>query len=266
MNGYTFKNIKPKNAHDIIAATYVLTMYNSKRDFARQLDRFSPSLNTYIVINEGYKKNERPLCKQMPVYDVVFSYVQIFKHAQLYHKNKPILLLEDDFFWRENVDTLPEIIKDIMNFLNDAPSVDHYWLGCIPLPSLKFVKKKGNHVKINSRALASHSVISTPKGMASFINTFETSPCEIEFPDPYMSENHTCYRYNEQLCYQLFEDSPSQQQSWPTYLPYISKALQLHKKAEPMWTFFYKLHDNFICLLLVILIIIIVAHVNKKRV
>jgi len=266
--GFTFKKISPINAHEIIEATYVLTMENSKRNFAKELDRFSPSMNTYIVIAESFKKNQRPLCKQAPVYDIVFSYVQIFKHAQLYHKNKPILLLEDDFFWGENVDPLPEIIKDIMLFLNDTPSVDHYWLGCIPLPSLQLPQKIGKHVKIDSRTLASHSVISTTKGMASFIKTFEERPCAIEFPDPYMSENHLCYRYHEQLCYQLFEQTQNQNQNWPKILQYVTKALHLDKRAEPCWTLFYVLHDNFLIsvgIIVVIVFIVITLTLSKKK-
>ena len=42
---YNFTNYIPKNKHNIIEVGYVLTLKNSKNDFKKQLDLFSPSNN-----------------------------------------------------------------------------------------------------------------------------------------------------------------------------------------------------------------------------
>ena len=255
--GYEFIKVHNlENAHDIISATYVLTMTKSTRCYMSQLNRFSPSIVNYIVKNDGYKNVKRILCKYKPVYDVVYSYATIFEHASVHHPGQPILLLEDDFFWKKDVSAFPSIFKDILSFIQDNKEIDHYWLGCIPLPYLTVPIRKGNHIKLNGRTLASHAVISTSKGMKSFVHTARTSPCTIEFPDPFMSENHICYRYISQLCYQLFEDSPSQHDSWPKYLPSIVKLLKLDKEPEPFWTFSYNLNRFSLHTLVIIIIII----------
>ena len=263
--GYEFVEVLGENSYDILGATYVLTMRTSKRKFMDELNRFSPSTKTYIVINDGYKNIDRPLCKQTPVRDVVYSYAQIFKHANIYHPNEAILLLEDDFYWKSNVCDLPALLQDIKIFVDGKSELDHYWLGCITLPMLKIPEKIGNHVRINGRALASHAVISTPKGMRFFIQTMDHFPCKIEFPDPFMSEQRICYRHHRQLCYQLFEDSPSQRESWPTYLSTVSRLLCLHERAEPVWTFSYKFVEYHVQLIVCILIFTLYSKVRRTR-
>ena len=198
---------------------------------------FSPSLRTYVVVNDGYKKTNRALCKQAPVHDVTFSYTVIFRHAQKHHPGEPILLLEDDFFWG-NTD-LPHALNDIREFLLASPHVDHYFLGTLLLPSLRFVTRTGNHVRISGRALGAHAVISTPKGMSRANRAI--LGCKVEYPDPFFSERHVSYRYEKQLCYQLFEDTPSLRTI--PFVGILCNILQLDRRAEPLWSFTHIL-DN----------------------
>ena len=261
--GYEFAPYVSKNAHDILGATYVLTMRDSTRNYRKQLDRFTPALTNYVVKNDGYKNVDRPLCKQAPVYDAVYSYAQIFKHAAIHHPHVPILLLEDDFFWKSDADDLPSLLRDIRIFIDGHAGVDHYWLGCLPLPMLRIPQKVGDHVRIHGRALASHAVISTPKAMRFFIETMQHFPCKIEFADPFMSETRVCYRHKRQLCYQLFEDSPSQRMSWPKYLSAVTRALRLHKRPEPVWTCTYRLVEYHVQFLLAVGACVVVAALRK---
>jgi len=238
MQGYEFIiHDELPHREDILAATYVLTLRGSQRKYMKQLRMFSPSLRTYVVVNDGYKKTQRALCKQAPVYDATFSYTVIFRHAQKHHPGQPILILEDDFFWA-NTD-LPRAFHEIREFLLVSPHVDHYFLGALLLPSLRFVTRVGNHVRISGRALGAHAVISTPKGMN--LANSAVADCKVEYPDPYFSEQHVSYRYQKQLCYQLFEDTPSQR-TMPI-LGILCRILRLDKRAEPLWSCMYMLEN-----------------------
>lgn len=242
--GYTIDIIESNTSFNQIGATYILTMPSSKRHFREEIKYFSPSSTNYIVMNQGYKTTSRELCKRDSLTDLCYIQREIMLHAQQHHPYENVCILEDDFEWLRDPETLRSSVVNINDFLNSDSGmhVDHYFLGCIVTPGWKY-EKHGMHVRISDRALGAHAVIHTPKGMSRYIETMADT-CNCIHIDILLS-THISYRYAKQLAYQKFEYTENQKTAWPWYARLPVYMLQLDKYYEPVWTMSYYLADYF---------------------
>jgi len=161
----TFIPFKPSNKNssngkmnDCIDATYVIHLENNGRmeNIQKQLEFYAPTDMIFIVVNKGFRNCEKTLQKQQPPYDLVDTYLQIFKHAEENDIQGNILILEDDFIWSTEIKCLN--ISSISNFLNAYKEKEiAYYLGVIPFMHIPL----DFHHNYLLFSLGSHSVIYT---------------------------------------------------------------------------------------------------------
>ena len=247
-----------------IDATYIIHLVNNGRydDIQKQLNKYHPSNKVYLVENKGYKNCKKKLPKNTPSYDLIDSYIHIFKHANKNNYNN-ILILEDDFIFNPKIKN-KHVCKDISNFINKKNESFVYYLGC--LPYLKY-NLLSNHEKV-FMATGTHAVIYSKKFRQNILNsnTNKIYDWDLNIAHNQLSLNKYCYRIP--LCYQCFPETENQK-NWPFYyglkplILLILKILKLDTQYEPGFTFFYNMSSILFYLLIVVILFIIYKFLFK---
>ena len=114
MKPYRFKKniFNDRFLNNSVDATYIIHLENNGRynHIQEQLSEYHPTNIVYILFNKGYKKSKKKSFINNPPLDLVDSFLEIFKHAEINNYNN-ILILEDDFIFSEK-------IKDTENINN----------------------------------------------------------------------------------------------------------------------------------------------------
>ena len=118
MKCFSFKELNFKNGifDHSIDCSYIIHLEdntNRLKNIKIQLNKFKPTRKIFIYNNKGFKKCKKNLYKQKTNYDIIHSYIEIFKHAQLNNYNN-IFIFEDDFILDRLF--LKEDINNINNF------------------------------------------------------------------------------------------------------------------------------------------------------
>ena len=253
---YNFTNYIPKNKHNIIEVGYVLTLKNSKNDFKKQLDLFSPSNNLFIVINnKGYKDKNKNLCDKKLYYDLLFSYYTIFKHALKNYPSKNIILYEEDFYWNKKINLL-DTFKKINLFIKNKKNFC-YNLGCLPIIGLQDVENNDHYLM--KLVAGAHTVIYSPDAMKKFVNDYNNNPCFIYCNEKYFCDHTNYYIFNTPLSYQIWPNilEKKEYENMITEILHIDKnklsnnltifslhsfkLLNLDKSENPGYNFYYNL-------------------------
>jgi hypothetical protein len=225
-----------------IDATYVIHLEGNGRleKIKEQFRRYRPSHTCIIVFNKGYKKCNKPqLGKQLPPYDLIDANLHVMRHAKQ-HQYKTVLILEDDFFFDEEVSTRANEIDEFL--LQRKDTAFCYYLGCVPAllyPSIT------NHNRVILRG-ASHSVVYSDAMMG---NILTYNQKEIEDWDLFLLHRHPSYTYYKPLCYQLFPETDNQRH-WGEFkmvyckimVPFMKQIIQVLKmdtQTSPGYPFFY---------------------------
>jgi len=221
--GYSFELINfDKGIFDEgIDATYVIHLKDNGRldHIKEQLLKFRPTKVCYILINEGYKNNNKKKYIDTPDKDLRDCNFTIFKHAYEKKYNN-ILIHEDDFFYDEKVfiNTNKYNINKFM--LENINNEFIYYLGCIP-----FILNKvnNNHNKLII-GYTSHAIIYSKKIIDKLI-TINPETIKLVYDnflciDP-IFENIK-YTYKIPLCFQL-HDITENAKDWLSLNIYFNK-------------------------------------------
>lgn len=263
-NNYIFKNT--------IDATYIINLENNKRldHIMNQLSKYHPTKIIYICFNKGYKKCKKQSFINNPPSDLVDAFINVFKHAKSMNYNN-ILVLEDDFIFNKEIKN-QEHINNINNFLiNHNNKLFQYYLGCVPFLLIPY-----NYNNYRNISLGTHSVIYSKKLRNKILKINQKNICDWDYFNAiYFIKNRYCYY--KPLCYQLFTQTENSNywgkniicEDIMKYIfiitKYLFKILQMDKKTEPGFSYFYIFSKLlFIIIILSIISIVSIIMFNKK--
>jgi hypothetical protein len=248
--------------------TYIITMVGSEQinHIEKQLEKYIPTKNIYIVYNKGYKNCNKKLRLYIPPYDITHTYFTIIEHSIKNNYNN-ILILEDDFIFNSNIKN-PRILNELCDFFKNSPNIPFFYnLGAFPLlfyPNFTF-----NNTYEGYFILTAHAIIYNKKIQLDLIKYKND---DIKHWDFFITEKYKSYFYKYPLCYQTFRES-SNQQYWLcntknsivcSFLNYMVnkffKNMYLHEKPEPgfyiMYSIFFVIHYILIFLVICLLWVI----------
>jgi hypothetical protein len=261
---FKIEKIIYKNAifNKSIDATYIMHLENNGRiyDIKKQLNKIKPTNIIYIVYNKGFQNCEKILPHYSPQYDIVDTYLYIFKDANA-KKYKNILILEDDFIFSN------EIYKDnhiynINNFLIEKKDEKMlYFLGCLSWLQIPY----NSHTNINLLSSGAHAVVYTYKTRNEFLK-----PKLIPIFDWDVYHNLFAgirkYVYYKPLCYQLFPETENSKY-WVSLngldiTKIYIKQYNLDVNLEPGYsnTYYYSLIFGYILICISIIFIFLISY------
>ena len=250
---------------DSIDCTYVIHLLQNGRleHIYDEIKRTIPSKTVVIAKNLGYKKCNKKLIENAPYQDLTDAFLQCFSHAK---KNgyKNIMILEDDFIFRQNIETSD--IEKITNFTKSNTDKEYVLsLGAVPFfiyPSLYsgMYKSKtiyGMHCNIYSQKL---------------IENMDKLDVTEKHWDVIIEKNvKNQYIFYRPICYQTFPETENKK-TWTKKdtIPIIGKikdgfiyGLNLHKTPEPGFTIMYYF-AKFLFLFVVGIIVFIIYYIFTK--
>ena len=253
-----------------IDATYIIYLENNGRlnNIKEQLYKYKPTETIYICFNKGYKKCKKDEFITNPTYDLVDAYLQIFKHADKMNYNN-ILILEDDFIFSEEI-LNQKHINNINNFLiNHNNKIYQYYLGCIPYLLIPY-----DHNNYRSLSTVTHSVIYSKKYREYILNVNQKMIIDWDYYNGTKLLKYK-YCYYKPLCYQLFTETENSQywgkntvfkdfsNIYTKLIMFIFNKLNMDKKPEPGFTYFY-IFAKLLFIILFLLFCFIIIKLFKK--
>lgn len=248
MKCFNFKELKFKHGifDNSIDCTYIIHLednYKRLDNIKNQLNKYKPTKKVYIYVNKGFKKCKKNLIQQKSNFDIIDSYLNVFKHANKNNYNN-ILILEDDFIFKRVI--LQEDLNNINNFCNENKHkkfILSLGLLCVLYyPINKYINK-------SILSVGAHSIIYSKQIRINLLKNKDYINYISDF-DVYLLFLRNKYFYYKPLVYQRFENTENQN-NWPFYyfnkyvaLKYL-KFLNFEKEPEKA----FKLHYQycFIC-------------------
>lgn len=268
MDCYRFESVNGSDPlfHNV-DATYVIHLENNGRldKIKTELRQHYPSQNTSILYNKGYKKCEKQLPEKETRFDLMHANLHIFEDARK-KQYKNILILEDDFFFRDNI---RDYNGEVDEFLKTHESTEFvYYLGNMPLVMFPY---SGNHFR-SIVGMGSHGVIYSE----SYRNELSKIPMDvINDWDVYQMgfRNHRRFMYGKPLCYQLFPETENSQKwgegniilrflGWLVFR--LFQLLRLNVQTDPGYPLFYFL-GKYLVLIIVIIIVFNIIGIAKLK-
>lgn len=241
MKCYYFKEINNEKGFldNIIDCTYIMLLENSPREknVFRQLEEFVPSKKIIIQYNKGYKNCKKKLIKQTSNYDILDSYITIFKHANSNHYDK-ILVLEDDFIFSKKI-VKHNIIKDIESLYKNY-DVNLFNFGS---PMTMYNPFFINYTRYNCNKLifsfAAHSVIYSKKFRNKLIDYYDNNKINYQIDLHFNSSFiDNIYTYKIPLAFQTFPETENSKE-WKIYnvnifgaFQYVVSFFKINEKPE----------------------------------
>tara|TARA_B110000483_G_scaffold232794_1_gene300825 strand:- start:426 stop:1232 length:807 start_codon:yes stop_codon:yes gene_type:complete len=212
MKCFSFKELNFKNGifDNSIDCSYIIHLEdntNRLKNIKIQLNKFKPTSKIYIYNNKGFKKCKKNLYKQKTNYDIIHSYIEIFKHAQLNNYNN-IFIFEDDFILDRLF--LKEDINNINNFCNENKH-KKFTLSLGILPVLYY--PKNYYFKNILLGVSMHNTIFS-KNIRDYILKNTHFINKVGDWDVYNNTLLCRYFYYKPLIYQKFEETENQK-NWP---------------------------------------------------
>ena len=270
---YKFKDIVYEEGlfDKCIDATYIIFLEGNeerKSNIKTQLEKNQPSKNIHILINKGFRNCKKELKEQLPRYDLIDCFMKVFKDSQMKGYNN-ILVLEDDFHFSEKIHEKP-IIDSINEFIYSCSERNRdfiYLLGCVPYLQYPSLFSNNRVVLLHTGC---HACIYSNKFIQNILNTDQNN---IDDWDLYINFNciHTShFMYKEPLCYQLFYETDNYNSWIDSYnfkyiIMCVFKYLNMHKSAEPGFSYFYSFSFYMYYFLIIILSIIVISVIKFTR-
>jgi len=235
-------------------ATYIIHLEGNGRYEAimQQLEKYHPTKLVYIVINKGYKNCKKNLKWDLPKYDLIDAFLNIFKHAREQGYNN-ILILEDDFIFSELI-LDPVVSSRVNSFIKDQGDTSFmYLLGSLPYFQISY----DNYHSIAFATGGTHSVIYSKKFIE---DTLKREQNTIDDWDTDSQFKITRYTYYKPLCYQTFPLTENRK-SWfessllLVIIDNVIRFFNLNQSVEPGYTIF-----NIISKLLFFLSLILISY------
>lgn len=267
MKCFEFKEIKFKFGifDNSIDCSYIIHLESDKnrlKNIKTQLNKYKPTKKIYIYNNKGFKNCKKNLYKQLSNYDIIDSYLQIFKHANKNNYNN-ILVFEDDFILDRLI--LQEDINNINKFCNKNKHTN-FMLSLGLFSVLYFPINKNFYRSIFG--FSTHNMVYSKKMRENSLNNIININRSGDW-DFYTNITFNKYFYKKPLIFQRFEETENQKNWHDLFgLKYIIlKYIQyLNYLKEPKKAFIknYKLSFIFTIFLLILIIIFIIYLFRKK--
>lgn len=244
---------------DSIDCTYIIHLESDNErmeNIKKQLSVYKPTKTIFVYNNKGFKNCTKELYEQNPRYDVIDSYIQIFKHAQEQDYNN-VLIYEDDFI--VDSDISQEDIVQINNFCNENKEND-FILSTGLIPVIGFPINQYFYRSLVS--FAAHSIIYSKKFRTKCLNN--QNKCNIYGDwDLYIHFESKKYFYYKPLVYQKIEETENQK-SWYNFFGLKSLSLYYFElmdflnepKTAFQRTYYYFLYVNILIFLFILFIIV----------
>jgi len=269
---YNFKKIIYDNGllDNGVDATYIIHLVGNGRytDIIKQLTLYKPTKTIYILFNKGYKKCKKEKYINLPCYDLVDAFLEIFKHASNKNYNN-ILILEDDFIFSNKINQ-KQIQNNICSFVNKHKYENfQYLLGCIPFIKIPYTFNFIHYISIFS--IGTHAAIYSKLNRDKILKIDKK---KINDWDMYNCLYSRRYMYKIPVCYQLFPDTDNSN-NWSKnniilyFFGQITKKIlnfsNLDIRVEPGYSYFYTFSTFFTIILLFILILICLLFIKYLR-
>ena len=236
-NELNFKYGIYDNSIDI---SYILTLKNSPKikNIYKQLNIVKPTKKIFIVVNEGFKKCSKDLTIQNTTYDIMHSYIEIFKHAQK-NNYQNILILEDDFIFDKEISYLKHTTK--INDFCIKHKKDDFILSLGSLPFIIFPYNDFFYKALIS--IGTQSMIYSRSFINKTVNDKKILK-KVHDWDYYTNKTLNRYIYYMPLITQIFNETENQK-NWNSLLglKYICLKLikynKLDKQSQPGFNYFY---------------------------
>jgi len=244
---YKFSKILFDNSifNNNIDATYIIHLEGNGRlnHIINQLSIYQPTKIVYIVFNKGYKKCKKSKFIKNPPLDLVDCNINIFNHSKSLNYNN-ILVLEDDFIFNEKILNKYHI-NNISDFINKNTDFC-YLLGCLPFFMIPNIKNNTYQYLISG---GMHAVIYSKKYRNKILNINQKDIHDWDLYSWKFIRNRYCYY--KPLCYQLFTETENSNywgkntifKNIMDYVlvltKYLFKILEMDKKPEPGFSYFY---------------------------
>jgi len=237
-------------------ATYIIHLEGNGREqhIHNQLKKYHPTNLVYILYNKGYKRCSKNLHLNEPKIDLIDAFVRVFKDAK--HKNyKNILILEDDYIFNDKIKN-KQTQTNVMEFIKkkeNEPMI--YMLGCLPFIQMPCDK----YTNLLTCGIGTHACIYTKSVIDQVLQENEKDFIDWDY---YTFRKYARYMYHEPLCYQLFPETENQNH-WESFfglkfvLLQLIKLLQLDKKEEPGYAFFYNASKVLYALIAIFVVVFI---------
>ena len=230
----TIKYEEPMFPAHAVSATYVLTMENSTRDYRKNLDAARPTQTVHIQVNKGYRScPKHNICDQKSHYDLSDAVYRVFVDARErgYHN---ILVLEDDFFFRDRVSDADT--ASVSSFVA-TQHFDCYSLGCLPIVSVPSAYSPF-HLRFYYFGGA-HAMIFSPHAQKKYIRDYSNDACSVGHVDMYYSNTFRCHGYFKPLAYQLFEKTENYENWLLAAKLMVKLAPTIDRTPEPWFSICY---------------------------
>ena len=219
-----------------VDATYIIHLEGNGRydGITKELNTYHPTKLVYILFNKGYKKCKKNLKVQLPKYDLIDSYFNIFNHAKDSGYNN-ILVLEDDFVFSEVI--LDSVVQSRVNkFISDrGDSSFMYLLGALPIFQIPY-----DNYNVYIKSAGTHAVIYSKKFIEETLKRDQNSIDDWDL-DSLWKINR--FSYYKPLCHQTFPSTDNRKTLYSSDLinsviDIIFKTFNLDKTVEPGYTIF----------------------------
>ena len=245
-----------------IDATYIIHLEDNGRidHIKNQLSEYQPTKIVYICYNKGYKNCRKQKFIKNPPLDLVDAFINVFKHAKsLNYQN--ILVLEDDFIFSKEIKN-KDNIKNINNFINNNTDFC-YLLGCLPFFMIPY--NSNTYQYLISGGM--HAVIYSKKYRNKILNLNQKDIHDWDLYSWKFVKNRYCYY--KPLCYQLFTVTENFKHWGKNTIfkfimdyvlvitKYLFRFLEMDKKPEPGFSYFYIFGKIFPIIFVLILTIIL---------
>jgi hypothetical protein len=237
-----------------VDATYIIHLEGNGRleSIQTQLSLFPPTRHVFLLKNKGYKKCEKKKTITTPPLDLIDAFLQTFQHAQNNHFDN-ILVLEDDFFWNNDLPNHSSLILSFLNKKRGEPFV--YKLGCLPFFMIPYdfynywnLCSCGSHASIYSRSYREYVLSLDP----TIIKDWDSFNILHSF--------YFNYTYYQPMCYQLFPNTDNSNfwgydhfflfYLFVQFFKGINYLLGLDHSLEPGYTFYYGFSKGIFLILL----------------
>jgi hypothetical protein len=235
-------------------ATYIIHLEGNGRydTIMQQLEKYHPTKLVYIAFNKGYKKCKKNLKQDLPKYDLIDAFLNVFKHAREQGYNN-ILVLEDDFMFSELV-LDPVVSTRVNTFIKDQGDTSFiYLLGSLPLLQLPY----DNYNSIAFATGGMHSVVYSRKFIEETLKRDKNTIDDWDLDSQYKIMRYTYYK---PLCHQIFLLTENRKSWFESSLllliiDNILRLFNLTRSVEPGYTIF-----NIVSKLLFFLSLILISY------
>ena len=219
-----------------VDAAYIIHLENNGRlpSVKAQMAMHAIAPVVHIVFNKGYTDPKKNLPNKNTRHDIVDAYKYIFRDAKE-HEYHNVLVLEDDFTFREDLDT-NDVAKVNRYLKAQKKSKFIYHLGCIPAVMAP-VDLNGNYIIAGSATHATIYSKSLREKVLSYTGIINDWDWYITFAAPR-------YTYSKPLVYQIYPETENSKNWMPVlgftfFVKQWIKLLKLDVQPEPGYSICY---------------------------